>query len=72
MTNPRGGSESRMCCTRCKESMSSGLRIKAVGGMSNVGHVPKAGCTSGIGGILPMGNIGGVALSSNTDVFLGT
>ena len=56
-----------MCCPRGEESMSSGLRIKAVGGMSNVGPVPKAGCTSGIGGIVPTGNTGGVAPLDNTD-----
>ena len=33
MTNPRGGSQSRMCCPKGEKSMSSGLRIKVAGGM---------------------------------------
>ena len=50
-------------CPWGKESMLSSPRIKASGGMKNVGPVPKAGCTSGIGGIAPVGN---------TDTFQGT
>ena len=45
-----------MCCPRCKDSMFSGLRIKVIGGMLNVGLVPKVGCSSGIGGIAPTGS----------------
>ena len=33
MINLRGDSYSRMCCSRGEESMSSGLQIKAVGGI---------------------------------------
>ena len=33
MTYPRGGSQSRMCCPRGEESMSSGLRIKVADGV---------------------------------------
>ena len=51
--------------------MSSGLRIKATGGIYNVGPVPKAEWTSGMGGIMPAGNTSGIVLVGNTDVFLG-
>ena len=47
--------------------MSLGLRIKAVCSMLNVDLVPKAGCTSSIGGIMLVGNTDGVAPSSNID-----
>ena len=36
--------------------MSSSPRIGAIGSMYNVGSVPKAGCTNGIDGIVPVGN----------------
>ena len=45
-----------MCYPRGEESMPSSPRIKAVGYMSNIDPVPKAGCTNGIGGIVPLGN----------------
>ena len=45
-----------MCYPMGEDNMSSGLRIKVVGGIYNVGPIPKVGCTSGIGGIVPMGN----------------
>ena len=51
-----------MCCPRGEESMSSGLRIRATGGMQNVGTIPKAGCAGGTSG-----NV----LKGNTDGFLG-
>ena len=69
-----------MYCPKGKESMSSGPRIEAVGGMYNIGPISKAGCTSSIGSIMPVGNtdgimttgnIGGIAPSGNIDSFPG-
>ena len=60
--------------------MSLGLQIKAIGVIKNVGLVPKAVCTSGIGnimpasntsGIVPVSNTGGIIPTNNTDAFLG-
>ena len=48
-----------MCFLRGEKSMSSGLRIKAAGGMSNISTAPRVGGTGGIGGIGLEGNIGG-------------
>ena len=67
-----------MYCPKGKESMSSGPQIEVVGGMYNVGPISKAGYTSNIGGIMPVGNtkgimtagnIGGIAPSGNIDSF---
>ena len=63
MTNPRGGSESRMCCTRGKLRLLALCRMLAMYQRQDV--------QAGIGGIVPTGNTDGVAPSGNTDVFLG-
>ena len=68
-------------CVSLKEKRAChrGLRIKVIGSISNVGPVPKVGCTRGIsgimsvgntGGIVPASNIGGIVLAGNIDAFL--
>ena len=48
------------------------MRIRALGGIKIVCPIPKVGCTSGIGGIVPTGNTCGIVPSGNTHAFLGT